>query len=121
MAGIIEKLIQLAAGKTPDELAAAGPLAYPEMDEQARAENRPAHRLAAKLTTERHGPAIAQGLGVGNELLEAATRASAGVSPAFRPDTGRDLAANLQGSLDAYQPLAEALLDAFSRGRERLR
>jgi len=100
---LLDVLMRAATGKTSDELAGAGRAAYPQ---ESTAHNRQAHRLAAKLMSQRVGFIPAQIAGLGMEALEGGAQAAAGLNP-FRLENLResagDIGANLRGAGDAFR------------------
>ena len=108
---LIGELIQQLLGVTRSELQYRGRTEYPE--EMAES-NRGAHRLAAKLATEKYGFLPAQLMGLGIEGVETAGKAWRGdpgplIGVAPGPEGPPkfeigDIGANIRGSLDVARP-----------------
>jgi hypothetical protein len=113
-------LVKLLTGYTADQLKREGQKRYPGEDD---ALNRTAHRFGSRVLTEKYGPVVAQGLGVGNELYEALMMKLAGSQ---KPIVGwganadidlGDIGANIRGSWDAQGDMVQRLAEMFSRRR----
>lgn len=87
-------------GLSGDELKLWGERLYPE---EGPLHNRAAHRLGARILTNRFGAVAATSLGIANEIFEAYNLRHTGhpVISTERFDLG-DLAANTRGLVDAY-------------------
>lgn len=115
--GVLDQLMRIATGSTPDELANEGKTVYPE--EVPAGSNREGHRLAARRMTDRMGPGAAQLGGLANEALEDATSRAAGAGGVW---DWQDVLANVRGGLDAMQTpsppktIGEALMRGFLKG-----
>lgn len=91
---------QLLLGKNQDELSNQGKTEYPN---EGAGHNHACHRLAARLTTERYGLAVALAAGLANELAESTALALMGHNPLSREnidETTGDLSANWRGAKD---------------------
>jgi hypothetical protein len=126
LAGVLQRVLQdphrALTGLSGDQLGSQGAIMYPE---ENAALNQQAHRLGAKILTDRFGAPAAQGLGLANELAEAYELKRSGTD---RPWIGRgaeplidisDLEANVRGSLDSptINPITRKLLELISRRR----
>jgi hypothetical protein len=91
----------LILGKNQDQLCIQGAVEYPK---EKVGSNHPAHRLAARIMTERYGPLTALAGGVANEVVEATVVTLWGLNPlepAYVAEQWGDLGANWRGVKDA--------------------